>query len=148
MAMTESERLTYAEMAIRNEMERIGDIHFFSAEIWEEKFMSRPDVDPLNVHKQYGLTTPQIVKNDIVMGFSAAHLIRPMADYDDNDFSRWISYWILHLGLHVVILSWAVELGETGLSLEEIERRVDSEYETQGRDLFAFGEQVKLLTTT
>lgn len=144
--MNEQERITYVELAIQVELERLGTVYFFTPEIWEEKFLSRADVDPLNVHKPYGFVTPQLIEGHWFMGVSASHLIRPVADRDDRDLNDWVTYWLLHMGLHFVVSDWAVNLGDTDLTMEELERRVDAAFEEQGRDLFAFGHQVKLLT--
>lgn len=146
--MNQDQRVTYTELALQHELERLGKVNLYSAKVWDEVFLARDDVDPLDVHKRYGLVSPQKVegKEEMWMGFSAAHMVRAVEDHSDDDFVRWISYWITHVALHLVILDWAVNLGDDGLSLEEIEGRVDSEMKAQGRDLWAFGEQVKLLT--
>lgn len=144
MTMTENERVTYAELAIQIEMERLGTVFLYTKDVWEEKFLSRADVDPLNVHKLYGLVTPQLVDNKWMMGFSAFHLIKPLENHDDRDLNLWLQYWFAHTALHFVILDWAINLGDRDLPLEEVERRVEAEMEAHGRDFYQLGEKIKL----
>lgn len=146
--MNRDEKVTYVESAAHIELDRLGNVVLFSPEIWEEKFLARPDVDPLNVHKPYGLVVPQFVNDEWAIGLSASHLVRPVEDRDDRDLNQWLEYWFAHIGLHLVVMSWAHELGESSLSFEDVERRVDAELATQAQHLHAFGEHVKLLTTT
>lgn len=129
------------------ELERIGSVLYYPERIWETEICTRTDLDPLNHHKPYGILVPQLVDSKWTTAISAAHVIKPLEGYDDDDLNRWIEYWLTHLALHVVIRDWEEQNGNYDITEEEEEREVDKELEEQGSDLFAFGEYVKSLST-
>lgn len=137
--MNTEERITYAYLMFEFEWRNIGQLITCDEDIWRERFLIPPDVDPLNVHKPYGLTSPQIVNDIWTLGLCLPLLIRPMDDQTDETFVEWIMYWLLHSSIHLIVNGDAVG----PVPLEEIERRVRELHEDWLPESFGFGETVK-----
>ena len=142
--MNKTERITYIELAFQAELDPVIQVIIFTEEEWEHQFLANPDVDPLNVHKQYGLTSPQLVNNVWTVGVSAAHLIKPFEDEDDTGLHHWIEYWAYHTFCHLIVLEFAVILGDQIRPAKE-ESDVEALFEEQEPALYSFGGEVRML---
>lgn len=144
--MNRTERITYTELALPAELDPVIRTVLFKEDEWEEQFISNPDVDPLNVHKPYGLVIPALVKGDWTIGFSAAHFVKPFSeDYsDDTRLGDWTAYWAYHLFLHLVAADFAVLLQER-VTMAETESRVEQMFRAQEPALYSFGGQIRML---
>lgn len=142
--MNHEERTFYTRSVIDLEFSGSVELLFPDPDVWVRNFLCVPSVDPLNVHKPYGLCTPQMVNGRWVMGVSVSHLLRPIEGLSDEEFNRWIEYWLTHMLMHFVVMAQAVDNDESDIPLDALERRVDDEMRNN-EELYRFGERIKLL---
>lgn len=143
--MKQDDRVTYTQMAIEVDWDPAGPVIFIPEETWERGVLRKETVDPLNVHKPYGLTEPYRIDDKWVLGVCVPLLLRPVQQCGEQDMSYWLEYWVSHMTYHLRVLGRAADDGETNLPLTEIEQRVTEWMAAEAPDLYQFGERIKSL---
>lgn len=133
--MNTEDRETYARMAFEGELNEVAIV----------EFVSEADLDENDPHRPYGLMAPiEMEANEEKWRIKVAIplLLRHVVDRDDEVLNQWISYWCNHFYFHIIVFDW-VESRGFDLTKEEIESRVEEEFEGRNPILYAFGASLK-----
>jgi hypothetical protein len=125
--MNRAERIDYVTRAFEIDFSRIGIVVVFDEISWTADVLLRPNVDIHDFHKKYGLLGPWPVHGRWRVGICPERLICYVAVEDDEVFQDWITYWLMHCYLHLMVSSAT----DDALSTEELEGAVAARMELE-----------------